>query len=309
MKRRDFLKKTTGLALAAGAAGALSPAELLANDVLNPAELLAADAANTDNTLKIRFLGTGAAGGKGSSGKGRRHSSILVDNSFIIDFTDDSLDMLPEGARTDTIFYTHSHIDHFQPSAALKIGVKRVYLNHSWYDVAVKAYRQAASEAGAEMPEIIPTYAGVPVVMGDVTVTPLIANHPTSNLMEESQIFLLQKGGVRLLYATDTSGIPGRSARIAGIDAHKEAYGITALIMEATMADPEDFRLYCHSSTATVANTVRVLLKTGRLHMPEGQKVYLTHIASSLHPKDINAGLPEPLQTAEDGMEVVFREP
>ena len=35
----------------------------------------------------------------------------------------------------------------------------------------------------------------------------------------------------------------------------------------------------------------------------------LALMASSLHPKDINAGLPEPLQAAEDGMEVVFREP
>ena len=259
--------------------------------------------------LRIKFLGTGAAGGKGRSGKGRRHSSILVDGSFLIDFTDDSLDLLPPGAGVDTIFYTHSHGDHFQPSAALKIGIRRVYLNHSWYDVAVKAFRQAAKEAGLDMPAIIPTYVGSPVAMGDVTVTPLLANHPTENAMEESQIYLLEKGGVRLLYATDTSGIPGKSARLAGIDAHKDAYGITALIMEATMADPDDFRLYCHSSTATVANTVRVLQKTGRLHMPAGQKVYLTHMASSLHPKDINATLPAPLCAAEDGLEVLFRAP
>lgn len=298
MKRRDFLKSTTSIALVAGAA-----------PILAAAKAAPAAAEPADDSLKIRFLGTGAAGGRGKSGKGRRHSSILVDDSFIIDFTDDSLDMLPDGARTDTIFYTHSHRDHFQPSAALQIGVKRVYLNHSWYDIAFRAFRDAAKESGAAMPEIIPTYAGTPIIMGDITVTPLLANHPTEYAMEESQIFLLQKGGVRLLYATDTSGIPGRSARIAGIDAHREGYGITALIMEATMADPDDFRLYCHSSTATVANTVRVLQKTGRLHMPEGQKVYLTHMASNLHPKDVNANLPDPLRAAEDGLEVIFREP
>lgn len=303
MKRRDFLKSAATIAVAAAATPALAAPSSLA-----PAPVIPG-ASEESPGLRVKFLGTGAAGGKGRTGKGRRHSSILVDGRFLIDFTDDSLDMLPPGTRIDTIFYTHSHSDHFQPSAALRIGVRRVYLNHSWYDVAVKAYRQAAKEAGVEMPAIIPTYVGTPVITGDIAVTPLLANHPTENAMEESQIYLIEKGGVRLLYATDTSGIPGRSARLAGIDAHREAYGITALIMEATMADPDDFRLYCHSSTATVANTVRVLLKTGRLHMPAGQKVYLTHMASSLHPRDINAGLPDPIRAAEDGLEVTFREP
>ena len=285
MKRRDFLKSAATIAVAAAATPALAAPSALA-----PAPVIPG-ASEESPGLRVKFLGTGAASGKGRTGKGRRHSSILVDGRFLIDFTDDSLDMLPPGARIDTIFYTHSHSDHFQPSAALRIGVRRVYLNHSWYDVA------------------IPTYVGTPVITGDIAVTPLLANHPTDNAMEESQIYLIEKGGVRLLYATDTSGIPGRSARLAGIDAHREAYGITALIMEATMADPDDFRLYCHSSTATVANTVRVLLKTGRLHMPAGQKVYLTHMASSLHPRDINAGLPDPIRAAEDGLEVTFREP
>ena len=68
------------------------------------------------------------------------------------------------------------------------LGIKKVYLSHTWYDIAVKAFKDAA-----------------------------------------------KKGGVRLLYATDTSGIPGRSARMIGIDSHYPGYGITALIMEATM--------------------------------------------------------------------------
>ena len=75
MKRRDFLKSTTGMALAAGAA-----------PILAAAKAAPAAAEPADDSLKIRFLGTGAAGGRGKSGKGRRHSSILVDDSFIIDF-------------------------------------------------------------------------------------------------------------------------------------------------------------------------------------------------------------------------------
>ena len=229
-----------------------------------------------DKSLKIKFMGTGSAGGIGKNGLGRRHSSILVNDDFIIDFTDDSLDMIPAGVHPETIFYTHSHKDHFQPSTALKIGIKKVYLSHSWYDIAV---------------------------------TPLLANHPTDYIYEEAQIYLIEKDGVRLLYATDTSGIPGKSARHIGIDKHREGYGINALIMEATSSDPDDFRLYCHSSTDIVEKTVRVLLKTDRLHMPEGQKVYITHMSRKLHPKNINETLPEPLRAAEDGLEVIFRAP
>ena len=294
MDRRKFLEigAAGAFAMAASPLGAMTPgAEILPDD----------------ECLGIKFLGTGAAGGR-KDGRGRRHSSILVEDAFIIDFTDNGIDMLPE-KHPDTIFYTHSHKDHFQPSAALGISIKTVYLSATWYDVAVKAFKEAASAAGAEMPLIIPTHFGVPVQVGRIRVTPLAANHPTENFMEESQIYLIEKGGVRLLYATDTSGIPGKSARVAEIDAHKEGRGITALIMEATMADGDDFRLYCHSSTGTVENTVRVLMKTGRLKMAPGQKVWLTHMASSLHPADVNAGLPENIRAAEDGMEVIFTAP
>ena len=296
MDRRTFI----GI----GAAGALAAAGTSLEGKIPP---VIKDLAH-DSSLKIKFLGTGAAGGR-KNGKGRRHSSILVDDRFLVDLTDDSLDLIPDGLHPETIFYTHSHPDHFQASAALKAGVKKAYLNHSWYDVAAKAFKEAARQEGVQAPELIPTYFGADVQMGDITVTPLLANHPTGNVMEESQIYLLQKGGVRLLYATDTSGIPGRSARRIGIDAHREGYGITALIMEATMADYDDFRLYCHSSTRTVINTVSVLQKTGRLHMCAGQKVYLTHMASSLHTAAELASLPDPIQAAEDGLEVIFREP
>ena len=297
MDRRKFLKT--------GAVGAMMMAASPLGAKMPGASM--ADATENGKTLKVKFLGTGAAGGLKHGG--RRHSSILVDDSFIIDFTDDCIDMLPENIRPDTIFYTHSHSDHFQPSAALAIGVKTVYLNHTWYDVAVKAFRDAAVNTGAKIPKVIPTYFGVPVQMGSIKVTPLIANHPTENFMEESQIYLLEKDDVRLLYATDTSGIPGRSARVAGIDAHQKGVGISALIMEATMADPDDFRLYCHSSTHTVENTVNVLLKTERLHMAPDEKVWITHIAASLHPADINASLPEHIRAAEDGLEVIFKRP
>lgn len=91
---------------------------------------------------------------------------------------------------------------------------------------------------------------------------------------------------MRVLYATDTGGIPVRAARIVGIDAHiADGKPITGLIMEATMGidHDEDFRIFTHSSVGTVLRTAHVLLDTGRLKAPQGQPVYLTHMARTLH--------------------------
>lgn len=82
------------------------------------------------DALKIKFLGTGSAGGRGKNGLGRRHSSILVDDGFLIDFTAESTDMIPEGVHPEIIFYTHSHKDHFNAADAIALGIKKVYLSH-----------------------------------------------------------------------------------------------------------------------------------------------------------------------------------
>ena len=82
--------------------------------------------------------------------------------------------------------------------------------------------------------------------------------------------------------------------------------------MEATMGmgdkGDEDYRLFTHSSVNTVLRTVKMLLKRKRLIMKEGQQVYLTHLARTLHPTqaELDARLPAPLKAAYDGLEVVF---
>lgn len=81
--------------------------------------------------LKVRFLGTGAADWKGVDGRGelRRLTSVLVEDSVLIDLTPSDIEMIPEGCHPMVVFYTHSHGDHFNPDAALSVGVSRVYLS------------------------------------------------------------------------------------------------------------------------------------------------------------------------------------
>lgn len=268
----------------------------------------------SDEGIAVRFLGTGAAdwNGKDERGEHRRLSSILIDGHILMDFTQTNLEMLPDGCQPDTVFYTHSHGDHYHPLTALKAGVKRVYLSQTWYDIAVADFQRAAKELQVPMPEIIPLYVGGTVHIGDLAITPLPASHATGYVFEQTLIYLLEKGGVRLIYATDTGGIPAVAARLAGIDAHDRAgKPITALIMEATMgmAHDNDFRIFTHTSVGGVERIVRVLEKTKRYTPPAGQPVYLTHMARTLHPtqKELDETLPSPLAAAYDGLEVVFK--
>ena len=262
--------------------------------------------------LLIRFLGTGAADWKGPDERGehRRLSSILVDNRVLIDYTSTARDMIPQGINPEIIFYTHSHGDHFNAQAALSLGIRQVYLSQTWYDIAVQEFRRASLKTEVPMPEITPLVIGQKVTLGDLVFQALPANHATNNLFEQSLIYLIKRGQARVLYATDTGGIPATAARMAGIDAHVPGEPITGLIMEATMGmDHEvDFREYTHSSVASVRRIAEVLTSTKRYTPQPGQHVFLTHMARTLHgtQAELDAQLPPPLRAAYDGLEVEF---
>ncbi len=321
MDRRKFIKIGAG-AVAAGA--------MYRSMVLQAAECSAGHKASDDITagysseageagkgdLLVRFLGTGAADWNGMDERGelRRLSSVLLDNRILIDFTTSDADMLPVGfKRPDAVFYTHSHSDHYNAKAAIEtLHANVVYVGETWLERAKADFAVSASELGEHAPKVIGLAIGQMTRCGDITITALPGNHATEDDNEQTLIYLIEKGSVRVLYATDTGGIPVRAARIVGIDAHiAGGKPITGLIMEATMGigHDEDFRIYTHSSVGTVLRTAHVLQATGRLNSPLGQPVYLTHMARTLHgiQAQLDASLPPPLRAAYDGLEVIFR--
>lgn len=306
MDRRSFIKIAAASALAVGAKGA--------NAAIFDGENYRNAMQQDDAGLSVRFLGTGAADwfDKDERGEYRRLSSVLLEGHIIIDFTPSAKDMIPPMAHPDTIFYTHSHGDHYNPKAAIELGIKRVYLSNTWYDCAVADFTREAKKLKVSAPEIIPLYVGQSVEVGGVRFTPAPANHATTKRYEQPLIYVVEKGHVRLLYATDTATLPAYTTRWLNIDRHvAEAKPLTAIIMEATMGmgHNEDYRLFTHSSVFDVERMVKVLTSTKRYTPPVGQPVYLTHMARTMHgtQAELDAQLPAPLKAAYDGLEVIFR--
>ena len=288
---------------------------------------------NSERGIRVRFLGSGAAGWKPEwalKPNMRRQSSVLLENKVLIDFTSCSFDMLPTGCRPEVLFQTHSHGDHYNPSAAVKSGVKRMYVQETWAAAARRDIEEMANKLGRPAPEVVSIPFGMPIEECGLRLTGVPANHSTSRVtegrLERASLYLVEKGPARLLYATDTGGIPGDAARMIGIDPHirednfpryakSESYvakpqAITAIIMEATNGDiDDDFRMFVHSSVQEVTRTVTMLKEQGRYAPPNGQSAYITHLGIKYRgwaAEKINAVIPDVLRAASDGLEVVL---
>ena len=307
MKRRTFLG---GM----GAAAAVGLATEVGHAVPS--------APSGDEGLHVRFLGSGSACWEKEPRTAkifRRYSSALIDGRFLIDYTWMAEDMLPEGCRPDTVIYTHSHGDHYDPRAAVKLGVKHVYLQRGWFADAKRDFEKAVEKVGRDVlgapckpPEIHPLDVCVPFNLGGYEILPLPGNHWTGKPHEQALIYKVTKrcrdGAVRLLYATDTSGL---MSTVFFHGCRKDA-PLTAVIMESTGNPVQKFggMNISHSTASTVNDIFTTYLKPGKGHyMPNpGQPVYLTHIGYyEWGQKTFDEQLPAGLKLAHDGLEVLFR--
>ena len=301
MKRRDFLK----IAALAPVAAAIDPLSLAQAQIPPtrpqgpppgfPGRNAGPAVYEPDGPgIAVRFLGTGGADWRGPADNGelRRHASILADGKVI--------------------FYTHSHDAHYDPRAALQLGVRRAYVGATWAERAREDFRKASERNGLPAPEIIPLGLGQTVEEEGLKVTALPANHASNFVEEETLIYLIEKDSTRLLYATDTGGLTARAAGYAGIGQFSRSRKfLTGIIMEATMGldYQPDFRMFSHSSVAVVQDTVKVLSANRRYIPVEGQKVWLTHLAKVYHTSqaELDRTIPDPLKFAYDGLEVLIR--
>lgn len=272
-------------------------------------------AAPPDEGLHVRFLGSGSACWEReprTSKIFRRYSSVLIDGSFLIDYTWMAADMLPDGCRPKTIIYTHSHRDHYDPKAAVRLGVRDVYLQRGWLEDARRDFAKAVSEIGGEAPTIHPLDVCVPFSLDGYEILPLPGNHWTGRPHEQALIYKVSKhcadGVVRLLYATDTSGLMST----VFFHGFTKKEPITAVIMEATGNPLQKFGALniSHSTASTVNEIFTSYLKPGKgRYMPSpGQPVYLTHIGYyEWGQRTFDDEMPSGLALAHDGLEVIFK--
>ena len=140
----------------------------------------------TEGGIRVRFLGSGASSWKPEWAKKnphmRRQSSVLIENKVLIDFTMCSFDHLPKNCHPEVLFQTHSHGDHYNPFAAVKVGVKRMYVQETWAAAAKAEIAAAAEKLGLPAPEVIGLPFGKSVEACGLKVMGVPANHSTSRL-------------------------------------------------------------------------------------------------------------------------------
>ncbi|MBQ7700445.1 MAG: hypothetical protein IJT49_08905 [Clostridia bacterium] len=151
----------------------------------------------------------------------RRRSGAVIDNDLMIDFSPDAYTgTLSLGIRLNELRYllfTHSHADHFcvheleyrrtpvfcvLPEDREKL---KVYGNRNIESGLKNVFGDDLSQQGFEFSFVFPY---VPFHFGDYTVTPLSVIH---NPPEDAYIYLIEKGGVKLLYANDSGMFPEKT--------------------------------------------------------------------------------------------------
>ena len=243
----------------------------------------------TPDTIRIRFLGTGAADWSGPKADGelRRMTSTLLDGTLLIDLTEPVIGSIPADAAVTDILITHSHADHFDPKAIARLAPVRVYADAGW-----------AGKIRIEGADIRPVTAGVPFEAAGFTVIPTHGNHSTEGAGEHTVHYLLKKSGCALYYATDGAWLMYPEARLI------RENPLDALVIDATVGDGHDgdYRVFEHNSLDMVRIMVRSMRQSGMLK--PGAPVFLTHLARTLHggQAELEAALPAPFVVCRDGL-------
>lgn len=151
----------------------------------------------------------------------RRRSGALIDKELMIDFSPDAYTgTLSLGIRLNELKYvlfTHSHSDHF---CVKELGFRRspaycilpedreplkIFGNRNIEEGLRANFGDDLASRGLQFTFAAPY---VPFNIGDYTVTPLSVIH---NPPEDAYIYLIEKGGVKLLYANDTGIFPEKT--------------------------------------------------------------------------------------------------
>lgn len=229
--------------------------------------------------LKIQFLGTCACDFspklenefKYSFDKdARRSSSMLINDSILVDcgiHTIESLDILGiTYSQITDILITHTHDDHFFPENIEKLSKNRHVPLRLWV-------REDANVPCFQNTEIIRMKLLNTYLKDNISVTGLPANHDQS---ASPQHLLVEIDGKKLYYACDGAWIMCESLN------YLRDVNLDLFVVDATIGDYDgDYRTAEHNSIPMIRHMLPTL-KINKI-INENTKVYLSHIAPSLH--------------------------
>ncbi len=186
--------------------------------------------------MHIIYLGTGAAEGipalfcnceycRGVRQRGgreiRTRSQILIDGELSIDFPPDAfchtrnIDL----SAVKYLLVTHSHMDHFYAHDFILRGYKyaagmtepilRIYGNQEVMNVFRECTKREMKPEVIGHFELCSVGAFEEISFGEYRVYSLLAQHSS----EEPLLYLIEKGGKRVLHLTDTGRLPDDSVR------------------------------------------------------------------------------------------------
>ena len=233
--------------------------------------------------MKLRFLGTGAAGcAKKAENEikdgDRRCSSMLIDENVLVDVTlqayDHAKKLGVDVSKITDVFLTHAHNDHFQKKVLLDFArTAKIKLNFWCQKDALENLGFDGSEGefiNINLVNVMDKWES-----GGVTVTALAANHITAG-NEQPLHYVFEKNGKSLFYGCDGGWFMAQTWE------YMRKIKLDAVVLDATVGDDAgNFRIGTHNSIPMLRILNEALLQNGI--MDEKGKRIASHIAPSVH--------------------------
>ena len=203
----------------------------------------------------------------------RRSSAALINGRYLIDcgvHTIDSLRIAGISLENITdVFFTHLHGDHFQAANLAKIAEAKSDILRVWVANEAKLPK-IENTVIIRMPKLAKAEVG-----DGVFVTGLYANHDEKC---SPQHLLFEIDGKRILYATDGGWVVNASYNFL----RQQTPTLDMLVLDCTCGDYEgEWRIGEHNNIPMI----RLMLPSFRKVkiVDDNTKVYITHLAPSLH--------------------------
>ena len=201
----------------------------------------------------------------------RRASCMMIEENILIDCGMHVMDSLriakKDISKITDIFITHFHADHFNQGYVETIAEGKASPLRLWC-------RRDAQVPAMKNVDVIRMEAGTYYhVAPEINVKAVWANHEESSF---PQHYVFDVNGKKVMYATDGAWVSNRAFPFI------RKNNLDILIVDATCGDYlEERRLAEHNSIPMLRLMVPFLKTAGIIH--EETKIYLTHIAPSLH--------------------------